>query len=526
VSQNPVSSIFLSVLIVHVLVLTGSAIPVSKRSQVDPVTGRKPIKPLSRWSIYVFLAAGVGVTVGTFEFLLTGVSVATLPAADQAQLWMEAVKTALTAGIGAGGLLALYVSFRRQMVSERDHLLQSHVARNNQLDASEKRVTELYSKAVDQLANNTAAVRLAGLYALERLAQANPEHRQTIVDVICGYLRISREVPKPDLPADPDSASNADASSAPSREEAEVRATAQKILKAHLILNDALRKDARFWNIHLDLHGARLEDFSLRECQLGDMDFRNVEFVGEADFASARFEGEICFDGAIFRDSAIFGAATFDKYAHFRKIEFCGEADFEHAKFKHSGDFRESNFRENFVAIGIDVESDLHFDNSEFFGVAWIRFARFSNTAQFDHCVFHDFVQMIETKAGYKIRMNWCTFHAYIDLGEDAEFELVWSKISKKADAVHLCAPPGWYVKEDVPGDFAVFRSPEMDEMDRHMKEERDEKGFLKPKAAENGSDKDQGEAGHTGNGEVTQSVADAATHAGEDESATSGQFS
>jgi hypothetical protein len=33
-------------------------------------------------------------------------------------------------------------------------------------------------------------VRLAGLYALEHLAQDNPGHRQTIVNVICAYLRM------------------------------------------------------------------------------------------------------------------------------------------------------------------------------------------------------------------------------------------------------------------------------------------------------------------------------------------------
>jgi hypothetical protein len=34
-------------------------------------------------------------------------------------------------------------------------------------------------------------VRLTGLHVLERLAQNTPEQRQTIVDVICAYLRMS-----------------------------------------------------------------------------------------------------------------------------------------------------------------------------------------------------------------------------------------------------------------------------------------------------------------------------------------------
>jgi hypothetical protein len=69
-----------------------------------------------------------------------------------------------------------------------------------------------------------------------------------------------------------------------------------------------------------------------------------------------------------------------------------------------------------------------------------------------------------------------------------------------------------------VPGDFASFRAPYMDEMDKHMKEERDEKGFLKAaKAAENGSAKDQGEAERKDNGEVTQAADEAAGQPAED---------
>jgi hypothetical protein len=189
--QHPIISV---VIVVALLLMVGELVPKPRRGRVDPVTGRPPIKPLSRLTIYLLLAIGVAITVGIGWVLWDQVAVATLPAADQAQVTIEVVRTALTAGIGAGGLLALYLSFRRQMVSERDHLLQSEVAANNQLDATEKRVTELYSKAVDQLADNSAAVRFGGLYALERLAQANPEHRQTIVDLICGYLRIGRDV--------------------------------------------------------------------------------------------------------------------------------------------------------------------------------------------------------------------------------------------------------------------------------------------------------------------------------------------
>ncbi len=85
--------------------------------------------------------------------------------------------------IGTGGAVALLLTARRQRYTELSLL---HTDR----DATERRITELYTKAADQLGSAQAPVRLAGLYALERLAHSTIEHRQTIVDVICAYLRM------------------------------------------------------------------------------------------------------------------------------------------------------------------------------------------------------------------------------------------------------------------------------------------------------------------------------------------------
>jgi uncharacterized protein YjbI with pentapeptide repeats len=261
---------------------------------------RPPFRPLSSWAIMVMLALGIGAAYAIGKFLWDGVDVATLPPAQQAPLTIEVVKTALTAGISAGGLLALFVSFRRQWLSERDSILQDRVAASNLHDATEKRVTELYGKAVDQLANNSAAARLAALYSLERLAQANEEHRQTIVDLICGYMRIKKE------PSVLSASADGNRQSVLEHEEAEVRATAQKILQAHLrIPYDRIGYVGyldHFWEyINLDLHGARLENFSLEDCMVDDVDLRGAEFLGRTIFTRARFVGEANFEGATFR---------------------------------------------------------------------------------------------------------------------------------------------------------------------------------------------------------------------------------
>ncbi|MFC7713131.1 hypothetical protein [Nonomuraea recticatena] len=129
-------------------------------------------------------------------WLLTGLPVvANLPPitdpAVAASARNEILRTALAAGAGVGAAITLALAFRRQRHTEV-------VADAAKHDATERRVTELYTKAVEQLGHDKAAVRLGGLHALERLAQDTPVLRQTIVDVICAYLRMPFAPPRED----------------------------------------------------------------------------------------------------------------------------------------------------------------------------------------------------------------------------------------------------------------------------------------------------------------------------------------
>lgn len=128
-----------------------------------------------------------GVMWGATTWLL--VKAAGNPAAE-----VEAIKTGLGIGAGTAGVFALLLAVRRQWHQEI-------TAADTTSDATERRVTDLYTKAVEQLGSDKAPVRLGGLYALERLAQDNAAQRQTIVNVLCAYLRMPYTLPG-DPPAD------------------------------------------------------------------------------------------------------------------------------------------------------------------------------------------------------------------------------------------------------------------------------------------------------------------------------------
>lgn len=98
------------------------------------------------------------------------------------------VRTALL--VLSGAAIGASVTLR-QVRATRDQITQTATANRNQLKLSEQgQVTDRYTKAIDQLDDKKAlAVRLGGLYALERIAHDSPADRATIAEVLCAYVR-------------------------------------------------------------------------------------------------------------------------------------------------------------------------------------------------------------------------------------------------------------------------------------------------------------------------------------------------
>src|SRR4051794_12429289 len=86
----------------------------------------------------------------------------------------------------AGGAIVTYRTFRHTRL-EQD--------RAYELNQSQQ-VTETYAKAVEQLGHDQAPVRLGALYSLVSLAQDTPPRRQTVIDVLCAYLRMPFAPPR------------------------------------------------------------------------------------------------------------------------------------------------------------------------------------------------------------------------------------------------------------------------------------------------------------------------------------------
>ena len=151
------------------LVVAAAGVVLRRRSVVRdepsaaPLAPNRVVRPLPSWMLLAGLAVAAGVTWGAVQWLQHGVPTGGGNQVERSQL-IDSIRTGLTIGAGVTGAFALLLAFRRQQLAERTQ-------QATEYDAGEKRVTELYVKAVDQLGSAKAPVRLGGLYALERLAR-------------------------------------------------------------------------------------------------------------------------------------------------------------------------------------------------------------------------------------------------------------------------------------------------------------------------------------------------------------------
>lgn len=366
--------------------------------------------PWSWWRVAATVVAPV--------FGVTAIAVVILVLTDVP----DAVSTGIRFGILTGGTVALMLLARHFWRLEQSASL-------HEIEVVERRGADAYARAADQLGSEKAPVRLAGLYALERLAQVEAQYRQTIVNVVCSYLRMPYAPPEQTGDTVGDVA------------ERGVRIAAQRILASHLRPDDA----DLFWaDIDLDLSGATLIDFVLANGRLraatfdrahfageisfagtqvgadarfgnarfvsrradfrgtwfgGRADFTGAGFAGDVDFSNAKVNGDAVFAKGVFAGAVDFSQAAFSGVAGFRSVMFVGRSDFGGAWFAAEADFSSAAFSKDAVfngvrfsahveALGAFFAAHCSFRGAYFNHNADLRAARFGGNVDFTEARF------------------------------------------------------------------------------------------------------------------------------------------
>lgn len=236
-----------------------------------------------------------------------------------------------------------------------------------------------YTTAVEQLANEKAAVRLGGVYTLVGLVDEwitdetlTPEKQQkegqAIVNSLCSYIRspfslaidgnimaydgINYEMSPEDYEGDyrGDQARLID--------EQDTRISIFKEISSRI--NDEIlnKNNQKHWN-NFSYNFSRsvifypLRNLSFSEADfsftifIGDTSFESSQFLRRASFAGGYFKDGITFKNAYFEEGVDFSYTNFETSANFNGLQSTGSAIFQLSKIPYDTDFSDSYFPYN-----------------------------------------------------------------------------------------------------------------------------------------------------------------------------------
>lgn len=250
--------------------------------------------------------------------------------------------------------------------NERDHIRQVHAERRSR-----------YTKAVEQLADEKATVRLGGIYTLvglvdewladESFKEESDRHKegQVIVNSLCSYIRspfplaLKAEVLESDIePTDYEGTFSKD--QAAFREEQDVRRT--------IFVEMSKRSSDVIWDDDklIEIIPGTWSDF--------DVDFSRAPIfyplsnltIEKGNFSSAKFYSAANFFSSVFNSDADFREATFTSNVFFNEVIFFSATSFVEANFARTADFIATSFTDNTNFSGATFSSRVNLSEAEF----------------------------------------------------------------------------------------------------------------------------------------------------------------
>ncbi|MGC7093533.1 pentapeptide repeat-containing protein [Amycolatopsis lurida] len=288
------------------------------------------------------LKSPLALTIALAVVLLVGISVWLLT--DPKTTRADALRTGGLAGGAIVALYALWLNDRRRKVEEgrqeierQRHVLESHRAERDLERVSDER----FAKAVELLGDDADQVRVGALHALAGLARTRVDYRQTVLDVLCSYLR---------RPFEHDD-----------EREKVVRLTAQRLIAALL----PAREDAEAETYDLDLTGARLYHFELSGHRIRELNLRGANLHESTRFHELTLEGPLWMTRATVHDQLKLHDSTLAK-AWFSGTRFEAKADFERSEFTGPANFKGATFGDEALFEGTTFGDSLDLHRTKF----------------------------------------------------------------------------------------------------------------------------------------------------------------
>ena len=314
-----------------------------------------------------------------------------------------------------GGVLAILTLWenRRKNIQEKEKNDQDHTRQVH----AERRAR--YAKAIEQLADAKAPIRLGGVYTLVKLVDdwmddektlPNEEERreegQVIINSLCAYIRSTfdltsktEELSQDKTLEDYESGTQQFAKDqARFREEQELRLTILEAIRNRLNNGIIIQKDGTeqllkgpWSDFNYDFSNACFfypVDFSntyfgassnfAQTAFMSNTDFSNTRFIKEANFFGTTFTMGVKFSKAIFNRKADFSKSTFCEDGNFSKVTFNMYSSFDYANFNMFARFYKAFFTGEVSFIMTNFNLDTYFSG-----------ATFTNHTSFFNATFH-----------------------------------------------------------------------------------------------------------------------------------------
>lgn len=333
--------------------------------------------------------------------------------------------------------------------NENDHTRQVYAERRSR-----------YTKAVEQLANEKAAVRLGGIYALVGLVDEwiadnslepdeQQEEGQVIINNLCSYIRspfpLAEEIEEYEARKELEKLQKSESEKlseeessrlqillkrfedsdeyekpkdittdyAKFHEEQDVRRTifVEMSKRSSAVSVDESKKvtvKSGAWSgFKFDFSRAPIF-YPLNNLTIEQGQFSSARFYGNTNFIFAKFTGNADFTDAIFTGNTDFRYTTFNEYAYFVDVAFSRTADFSDATFNRLADFLDADF-----------SGDANFWTATFTGDARFWNATFNGNAYFTRATFNRVSHAYFTRATF----NGDTYFAHAAFNGGTHFE-------------------------------------------------------------------------------------------------------
>ena len=303
--------------------------------------------------------------------------------------------------------------------NENDHTRQVYAERRSR-----------YTKAVEQLANENAAVRLGGIYTLVGLVDEwltddtlDPEERQkegqVIINNLCSYIRspfpIAEEIEEYEARKELEKLQKSE-----SEKLSEEESSLLQVLLKRFEDSDEYKKpkditaDYAKFHAEQDVRRTIFVEMSKRSSTLTrdekddvfktvpgrwshfQLDFSRAPVfyplsnltIEKGNFSSAKFYCDASFMSAVFTQKADFRSAAFVQTADFRSAVFVQTADFMRATFAQKADFMGTVFTQGAIFSWSIFTQTADFRSAIFTQSALFSWATFTQTAGFIRATF------------------------------------------------------------------------------------------------------------------------------------------